>query len=68
MGRNTRNVGHKVRYVRKKSPSKEMADKIKRGELYTGVMKVQLDLGLAGIKDKPKLMRLPINKEMEKQS
>lgn len=52
MGRNGRNRRSKFRYVKKKPPSKEMAEKIKRGELYTGVMKVQLDLGLP----KPKVI------------
>lgn len=54
MGRNGRNRRSKFRYVRKKPPSKEIADKIKRGELFTGIMKAQLDLGLA--KPKPRVI------------
>ncbi len=60
--------GGSKRYVKRKPRTKEVAEQIKRGDIYTGVMKVRLDLGILGLlkgdKNRPKVKVIIGDKEV----
>lgn len=50
--------GGTPRYIKRKPRSKEVAEQIKKGDIYSGVMKLQLDLGMVRVKKQPKIKEI----------